>query len=178
MRDARITGSAAWRQLVLIVGIGVACGLLACAGRPSADASQPDRDVTAVTQAIATYATSIDRADTGLAADVWATSSDVSFIHPRGHERGWEQIKAHFYEQTMRDMFVRRHLVVRDLRVDLLGDTAVAEFAWDFDAALSDGSPLKTSGRETQVYRKVDGRWTLRHVHYSGMPVTGARQGF
>jgi len=38
--------------------------------------------------------------------------------------------------------------------------------------------PIATHGRETQVYRKVDGAWRLVHVHYSGMPVTGERLGF
>src|SRR5438045_649522 len=41
-----------------------------------------------------------------------------------------------------------------------------------------DGSPLTTHGRETQLYRKEQGRWHLVHVHYSGMPITAERQGF
>lgn len=59
------------------------------------------------------------------------------------------------------------------------GDTAWSEFYWDFAAKLrKDGSPLVTHGRETQIYRKEQARWRLVHVHYSGMPVTGAGQGF
>jgi hypothetical protein len=45
------------------------------------------------------------------------------------------------------------------------------------DPEKHDGSPLKTEGRETQVLRKTDGRWELVHVHYSGMPATGKREG-
>jgi len=59
------------------------------------------------------------------------------------------------------------------------GDTARAEFYWDFAAKFrKDGSPVTTHGRETQVYRKEQGRWRLVHVRCSGMPVTEARQGF
>ena len=37
---------------------------------------------------------------------------------------------------------------------------------------------IMTHGRETQVYRKMKGRWQLVHVHYSGMPGTEERRGF
>jgi ketosteroid isomerase-like protein len=61
----------------------------------------------------------------------------------------------------------------------MYGDTAWAEFYWDFVAKFrKDGSPLKTQGRETQVYRKDNQGWRIVHVHYSNMPVTGEREGF
>lgn len=70
-------------------------------------------------------------------------------------------------------------LTVKDVTVHSYGDTTWAEFYWDFVAKLrKDGTPLTTHGRETQVYRKLDGQWRLVHVHYSGMPVTGERRGF
>lgn len=36
-------------------------------------------------------ARSVDEADTALAAQVWLDSPDVSFIHPLGHEHGFDQ---------------------------------------------------------------------------------------
>ena len=136
-------------------------------------------DEAAIRSLIAMYAKSVDAADTTLASTIWASTPDVSFIHPRGHERGWPAIKAKFYEQTMGERFSERKLSVKDLAISSYGQTAWAEFYWDFAAKLrKDGSPLETHGRETQVYRKVNGAWRLVHVHYSGMPVTGERQGF
>lgn len=74
--------------------------------------------------------------------------------------------------------FSERKFTPRDVVVHVYGDAAWAEFSCDFAAELKDdGSPLKTEGRETQVLRKTDGRWELVHVHYSGLPVTGKREG-
>jgi Xaa-Pro aminopeptidase len=128
---------------------------------------------------IAEYAKSVDEANTALAAEVWLDSPDVSFIHPLGHEHGFEQIKQNVYKHLMGDTFSERKLSVHDVSVHVYGEAAIAEFYWDFAAKFrKDGSPLTTHGRETQLYHKVQGKWRLVHVHYSGMPVTAERQGF
>jgi ketosteroid isomerase-like protein len=142
-------------------------------------AGRADDEAEAIRGIVARYARSIDDADTALAAEVWSNTPDVSFIHPRGHERGWEEVKRNLYEKAMGATFSERKLSTRDVVVHVYGDAAWAEFYWDFTAKLKvDGSAVKTRGRETQVYRKRDGRWALVHVHYSGMPVTGERRGF
>jgi Xaa-Pro aminopeptidase len=128
---------------------------------------------------IAKYAKSVDAADTDLASQVWWNSPEASFIHPLGHEHGFEQIKQHVYKQLMGETFSERKLSFHDVTVQVLGDAAVAEFYWDFVAKLrKDGSPITTHGRETQVYRKMQDGWRLVHVHYSGMPVRDDSQGF
>jgi Xaa-Pro aminopeptidase len=133
----------------------------------------------AIKNLIAKYAKSVDDADTALAAEVWLDSPDVSFIHPLGHEHGFEQIKQNVYKHLMGDTFSERKLSVHGVSVHVYGDAAQAEFYWDFVAKFrKDGTPLTTHGRETQLYRKEQGRWRLVHVHYSAMPVTGERQGF
>ena len=126
---------------------------------------------------IGKYAKSIDEADTTLASQVW--SPEVSFIHLRGHEHGFEQIKQNLYRPLMVDTFSERKLNIHDISVHVYGDAAWAEFYWDFVAKFrKDGSPITTHGRETQVYRKTQDGWRLVHVHYSGMPTTEERKGF
>lgn len=138
-----------------------------------------DGDITEIKDTVDKYAQSIDYADTNLASQIWSNGDDVSFIHPRGHEHGWEQVKTNFYEEMMRDRFSERKLNVHEVVVHVLKDAAWSEFYWDFTAKLrSDGSTLATKGRESQVYRKSERGWKLVHVHYSGMPVSGERQGF
>jgi Xaa-Pro aminopeptidase len=133
----------------------------------------------AIRSLIAKYAKSIDDADTALAAEVWLGSPDVSFIHPLGHEHGFEQIEQNVYKHLMGETFSERKLSVHDVFVHVYGDAAETEFYWDFVAKFrKDGAPLTTHGRETQLYHKEQGRWRLVHVHYSGMPVTGERPGF
>jgi len=70
--------------------------------------------------------------------------------------------------------FTDRKLTARDIAVDLHGDSAYVEFYWHYSAKQkSDGKDVQTDGRESQLYRRVDGgRWALVHVHYSGMPIT------
>ncbi len=143
---------------------------------PASDASA---EVEEIISLIAKYAKSVDDADTTLASQIWSESTEVSFIHPLGHEHGLEQIQQNVYKHLMDDNFSERKLTPRDISVHVYGDAAWAEFYWDFAAKFrKDGSPITSHGRETQVYRKEQGRWRLVHVHYSGMPVIEERRGF
>src|SRR5712692_3108891 len=136
-------------------------------------------EIKTIRNLIEKYAKSVDGADTNLAAQVSLDSPDVSFIHPLGHEHGFEQIKQNVYTRLMGETFSERKLSVHDVSIHIYGNAAWAEFYWDFAAKFRrDGYPLTTHGRETQLYQKEQGRWRLVHVHYSGMPVTGERQGF
>lgn len=127
------------------------------------------------------YAHSINAADTVEAATVWRTSPDVSFIEPRGTEMGWQQVKNNFYAQVMGQTFTKRqlHIHPESIALHVYQGTAWAQFEWDFAATFRDsGKPVVTKGRETQILQKTAQGWRIVHVHYSGLPVTGAGQGF
>ena len=136
--------------------------------------------VGAIEGQIAKYAAAVNAepVDLTLAEQVWANSPDVSFIHPLGHEHGWDAVKRNFYQNTMEALFSERKLTTRDIHVHVYGDAAWAEFYWHFTAKLrSNGSTVQTDGRETQVYRRASGnRWELVHVHYSAMPANVGRK--
>src|SRR5215472_5291832 len=141
----------------------------------SSDSNRTNKEINDL---IAKYVKSVSDADTDLASQIWWNSPEASFIHPLGHEHGFEQIKENVYKRLMGGMFSDRKLSGHDITVQVLGDCAVAEFYWDFVAKLrKDGSPITTHGRETQVYRKMQDGWRLVHVHYSGMPVAAPPQG-
>lgn len=139
-------------------------------------------DMTQIKDVIAKYETSVNRYDVApeLAEEIWQTTSDSSYIHPRGHEKGWTNIKNNFYQKTMVDTFVTRKLeLVGEPDIHLYGNTAVVEFYWIFHANFrKDNTPIITKGRETQVMVKMNNQWKIVHVHYSSMPVSGDRQGF
>src|SRR5215471_2476398 len=148
-------------------------------GGEDSSATASDGDAEEIKKLIMKYTKSIDDADTGLASQVWWDSPQASYIHPLGHEHGFDQIKENVYKRLMGGMFSERKLSAHDLAVQVLGDAAVAEFYWDFTAKMrKDGSPVTTQGRETQVYRKRPDGWRLVHVHYSGMAGAAERQGF
>jgi ketosteroid isomerase-like protein len=136
-------------------------------------------DTDAIERIIAKYAKSIDAADTTLASQIWWDSPEVSFIHPLGHEHGFDQIKANVYTRLMGETFSERKLTPRDITIHVYGDAGWSEFYWDFNAKFrKDGQPITTHGRETQIYRKFPSGWRIIHVHYSGMPTTQPSQGF
>jgi ketosteroid isomerase-like protein len=145
---------------------------VACGGRgQSAGDAKADED--AVRQQVTKYTQALDAADTGIARQVWLTTPEASFISPMGHSHGWEEVKKvyDFFGASFKD----RKLTARDIAVDMHGDSAYVEFYWHYSAKQkSDGKDVQTDGRESQMYRRVDGggRWALVHVHYSGMPVT------
>ena len=124
----------------------------------------------AVRAQVASYTAALDAADTNIASQVWLTTPEASFISPLGHAHGWDEIKKVY--DFFGSAFTDRKLTAHDIAVDVNGDSAYVEFYWHYTAKQkSDGQEVRTDGRESQMYRKVDGKWLLVHVHYSGMPV-------
>src|SRR6266478_346001 len=76
----------------------------------SISSAETSSDSNAIRSLIEKYAKSVDAADTALAAEVWLDSPEVSFIHPLGHEHGFEQIKQNVYTRLMGDTFSERKL--------------------------------------------------------------------
>jgi ketosteroid isomerase-like protein len=131
-----------------------------------------------IRQQLEAYKLSINRADTALASSFWAKSDDVSFIHPRGHEKGWQQVRDNFYGRFA-SVFTTRDLKSHREVFNVYGDLAVVEFYWIFDAIFkADDKPMQSKGRETQIWRRQGGAWRLFHIHYSGLPASGEREGF
>lgn len=128
------------------------------------------------------YLDSINRCDADVISSVWLSSPQVSYIHPRGHERGFDEVVANFYGQTMDAPFSKRTLtIIGEPAFSVFAPNfAVVEFDWDFVATWrDDGKELHSTGRESHVYgRFADRGWRLVHVHYSGPAKTGAGQGF
>ncbi len=123
------------------------------------------------------YCRSINDADGILASSLWEHGNNVSFINPRGHEVGWNNIEKNIY-QFFWTYFSKRDLKSAKERYSIYDDIAVVEFYWVFDAVLkANNAQIQTKGRETQIWRKSHNEWKLVHIHYSGMPLTGQEQG-
>lgn len=154
---------------------GLCCAILltlSCSA-PADPPADPEAAAEAVRQKITKYTAAVDAADIGLASQVWRTSADISFIHPAGHARGWEEVQGiyNFFGSSFSD----RKLTVSDVSVHVNGETAWAEFNWQFSAKQNqDGAAIQNAGRETQIYEKAGDDWQLVHVHYSGQPAAAA----
>lgn len=124
------------------------------------------------------YAQAVNELDLDLAEEIWSQEPGASFIQPRGHQRGWSDIRDNFYLGAMGGL-PTRHLTIGDFEIHpLTDDAAWSEFYWTFEASLPDGTPINSAGRETQIYRRENGAWQIRHVHYSGMPTQEEGEGF
>lgn len=104
-----------------------------------------------ITEGINRYLYSIDKADPTLGKQLFYVSPETSFIHPRGHERGWSQIAENFYGTTMGKTFSKRTLKLdAPPAIHVYGNAAVAEFDWHFTAVRRDnGQTQHTTGRES-----------------------------
>jgi len=152
------------RVRILTAAIALLLPTYAC-GQAGTSASA---DSTAIHNLLGQYAKAVDKVDLKLLAEIWAHSSDVSFIYPLGEEHGFDAIEQNVFEKGMGGMFSARDLKMHDVMIYVNGNSAWSEFHWDFHATLSkDGSAVTTHGVETQVYRKENGQWRLIHVHYS-----------
>ncbi len=109
-----------------------------------------------ITEGINRYLYSIDKADPTLGKQLFYVSPETSFIHPRGHERGWSQIAENFYGTTMGKTFSKRTLKLdAPPAIHVYGNAAVAEFDWHFTAVRRDnGQTQHTTGRESQVWAR------------------------
>jgi ketosteroid isomerase-like protein len=152
--------------------------LTAQATRETVASTGNQQDIHEIQQVIKDYVKACEKLDLELARKVWSSSPEVSFIHPRGTERGLEQVLTNFYSKTM-GLFSERQLLPDNVDIHVYNDTAWSEFTWTFHATVKDGGQkITTEGRETQVYHRENGTWRLVHVHYSGMPETGKLKGF
>ncbi len=135
-------------------------------------------DTSIIKSQIQKYKQAIDNADTLLASSIWAHTPEVSFIQPRGHQHGWQEINDGIYK-FFGETFSKRSLNISNPKISVYDNVAWVEFYWVFDATLKKGDfPLQTKGRETQIWRKINSQWLLVHVHYSNMPITQAGKGF
>jgi ketosteroid isomerase-like protein len=149
----------------------------AIAAHAAAQAKSP-ADENALHELLDNYAQSIDTIDPQLADRIWSHDPEVSFIHPRGTEKGFEQILNNFYKDTM-GTFSQRELTLESPVVHVYGDSGWSEMTWTFHATVKDGGQrITTTGRETQIYHKEKGVWRIVHVHYSGPPITAKLKGF
>lgn len=173
MENQRSFALSPWMWTALLVAASLACSPQQ-SPEPSVAQLDPQTEIAGIKALVAKYIQAVEAADPALAGQVWLNSPNVSFIHPMGHEVGWDAIQTNIFQKAMGEMFSSRKLNAEDVAVHIHGDTAIAEFNWTFDATWrKDGSPYHSEGRETQVYRRTASEpWALVHVHYSGMPAT------
>ena len=100
-----------------------AVGCAAETAKPAEPVSDSPTEIAEITDLVAKYAESVDDADTKLAAEIWATTPDVTFIHPAGHEHGWEEVKTNLYTKLMGEMFSERKLTPKNILVHTYSDT-------------------------------------------------------
>jgi hypothetical protein len=77
------------------------CALLTISATARSQSAGPDIESRRIIELIDKYAKSVSRADTNLASEIGSTNEEVTFIHPKGHEHGWGQVRTNVYERLM-----------------------------------------------------------------------------
>src|SRR5437867_13292877 len=70
--------------------------------KPASPQAGSEAETEKIRTIIKKYEKSIADADTTLASQTSSQAPDVSFIHPRGHEHGWEVFKRNVHETLTR----------------------------------------------------------------------------
>ena len=162
-----------FRKRLAVLLFGILCAAPCSPQEKSPSSTGDAASIQQIQSLIADYANSVNALDRTLTAKVWSASGEVTFIHPRGTERGLENILQNFYGNAM-GAFSKRQLLPDPAEIHVYGDTAWSQFTWTFHATVKNGGPdITTQGRETQIYHKERGGWRIVHVHYSGMPEGG-----
>lgn len=178
--DRAVDSGANKNHLLLFSALAVLLAIFMVLFSPLAASAQTasEAETEKIRTIIKKYEKSVSDADTKIAGEIWLQTNDVYFIHPLGQEHGWEEIKRNVYEKLMGETFSERKLSASDIAIHIYNDAAWTEFSWVFVAKLrGSGSPVRTEGRETQIYRKTEIGWRLVHVHYSGLLVKPKTEG-
>jgi len=89
--------------------------------------------------------------------------------------------EAFVYEQAAFANISDYNYSVDDLRVDLLGDVAVASFYLSYSGMFVndysfEGSPVHARSRATMVLKRTPEGWKMVHEHFSRLPDTSAQR--
>lgn len=153
-----------WVPVVALVG--AAFLVPACAGSTGASSLLAEEEPR-IRQVLETYVRSVDAADVTLASEVWARSPTVEAVTPFGRFKGWDTVRDRLYVDFLRKTFSERRFTPGNVSVQVAGDAAWAVFDWSFAAKRADGQLFASTGWESQVYQKIDGRWAIVQLHFS-----------
>jgi ketosteroid isomerase-like protein len=154
-----------WTWTTLIAIVSAALLLSACSR-----ATDVDQEKKSVQQVFEKYLESVRTADLALASQIWLQSPDISVVTPLGRFKGWDSVRDGLYINFLQKAFAKRSLRADNLAITVSGNTAWAVFDWTFAATLINGQPFSSKGWESHVYQRIDGRWVIVHLHYSGEP--------
>ncbi len=125
-----------------------------------------------ITEGINRYLYSIDKADPTLGKQLFYVSPETSFIHPRGHERGWSQIAENFYGTTMGKTFSKRTLKLdAPLLFMCMAMPPLQSSTGILPRYAVIMGRLNTRQAAKAVWAKIPNTgWRIVHVHYSVQP--------
>lgn len=151
------------RQFVMAAVIAVA----SCAG--CARTVDVEQEKTNVRRVLDKYLESVNKADLGIAGEIWSQTPDTSVVTPFGRFEGWEKVREGVYVNFLQTLTERR-LQAENVGIHVDGDTAWAAFDWNFAGKLANGQQVTSKGWESHVYRKTPRGWAIVHLHYSVPP--------
>ncbi|RIK41842.1 MAG: DUF4440 domain-containing protein [Chloroflexi bacterium] len=129
-----------------------------------------------VRQASVRFYVALNRGINGDTSEMFAVCShgdDVTAMHPLGgRQLGWAEVRASW--EMAAGAVSGGSVEVSDLQVVLLGNDGAYTIGTETASATVGGTPVRFSGRCTNVYRREDGAWKLVHHHVDLLPDVAA----
>ncbi len=136
------------------------------AKRRAGAGSQDDPSSKSVLDTFNALIASIEAVNVDAVTDAYWNSPQLVLFNNNGTvTRGWEQMRTNRQSSYAKLKDVK--LVVRDVRVQMLGrDGAVVAFLWT-QSQTYDGTPDTATGRTSLVFRRIGKQWKVVHAHIS-----------
>ena len=126
-------------------------------------------DEAAVRDALLKSATSFEKNDLAMAAQVWANDESLTIFESGHANYGWADYRDHHLVPEMGEMKNTKY-AFSDVRVHLAGKTAWATLKYTISADVTEnGKPrhVDGGGLGTAVLEQRDGQWRIVHWHSS-----------
>ena len=152
---------------IALVSAVLICLIALSATRSPAEAGVDDEAT--VREALLKSATSFEKNDLALAAQVWANDESLTIFESGHANYGWADYRDHHLVPEMGEMKNTKY-AFSDVRVHLAGKTAWATLKYTISADVPDNGKTRHvdgGGLGTAVLEQRDGRWQIVHWHSS-----------
>ena len=98
----------------------------------------------------------------------YAHRDDLTLYDTEGTDAiiGWEACRKYWAEQFSGLRSVNK-LELSKVRVHVVGDMGFVTATWTLEATTKDGDAMAQTGRLTDIWQKIEGKWLIVHEHSS-----------
>jgi len=126
------------------------------------------KDEAALAQAEEAQGVKIRTRDVAGFMKYYAHRDDLTMYDTAGEDAlvGWDTIRKH-WEKQMDEILQVNRLELSKVRVRVVGDLGFLTATWKLEVTTREGEKVAQTGRVTDIWQKLDGKWLIVHEHNS-----------